>query len=235
MNFVQIIIGLGLLSWTSCETNITIVDNLISEHIENEEDSFFKTSDIVKDVNQKVQTEAEEQYSEDLANFQLEMEQQLQFQTQQTKEVQTGQYQITIQQHCNMLYDKPPERPSLLEKDCFSAKTMAEATANLIMNAAPSHPPTLQAVRNITTDCELRLGWVERVSVFRECYSEGLSSEYREILDAAHESFGASSGFEHVGDGVFERKREFQLKLNEHESKANTYFSGEDAALPPSN
>ena len=214
------------------EASIFIVDNMISDHIENEQDTFYAKKNILGKVNQQIRDSARSQYEKEYQEFRTRFQSLVHAQSTKTKEIDISDFQIHIQQDCSLIDLPPPVKPSLLEGDCFTGQFMASVTARLIANVSPTSPPDAQSILQAVNSCELDLGWTETLSIEKECYAEDLSAEYRRIVDDGFESLGEEFGFEHKGGNRFERDMQFNVKLHESKAVVNRSTPNELVPLP---
>ena len=214
----RILLILLILSVSLCETNNFTVDNIISEHIEKEEDNFFVKDKILEHINSTVKSNAALQYEKDMDVFVNEFRKKIETQTSKTKQINTGVFSLIIQEDCSFLDEIPPEKPSIIEKDCFTGQIMAQATANLIIQTAPTNPPNIEILIGAVSSCKLELEWSQTFSVLNECYKDNLREEYLKILQDSYESI-ENFGFTKNEDGTFQRGGETSLMLDQQTSQ----------------
>lgn len=93
-----------------------------------------------------------------------------------------GQYSVTVQTNCEVEVNPMPPILTPFEKDCYSAKSSAEATADMIINTAPENPPSLAAVVGAVTNCELTVSVNKSFSIYNNCWTDQFSAEYGSIM-----------------------------------------------------
>ena len=100
-----------------------------------------------------------------------------------TKTTKVGDYQIIVQTDCSFDMDIKPPVLTPFEKDCYSAKAAADASAEMIINTAPNNPPSIEFVQSAVTDCKMTLSVSKSFTIHNLCYVEEFAAEYKAILD----------------------------------------------------
>ena len=135
---------------------------------------------IRKDIeNDKLQAEYDSEYEK----FQDELSDLINTHNNNTKTTKVGDYQIIVQTDCSFDMDIKPPVLTPFEKDCYSAKAAADASAEMIINTAPNNPPSIEFVQSAVTDCKMTLSVSKSFTIHNLCYVEEFAAEYKAILD----------------------------------------------------
>ena len=171
-------------------TTLLILTTMVyTQEGENATESYVQDS--LRAGAQAIDDEYKTQYDNEMTAYQNDLQNLLDTHIQNVKTTEVGDYSITIQTECKYDVDiKPPTR-NRFEADCYSAKASAQSTADLVMNAAPTHPPTLDAVRSAVTNCSLELSVVRSFTVHNKCWTEALAAEYKQIYEEFEASMNA--------------------------------------------
>ena len=189
-------------------------------------------------------TEEQARYDAAYDAFEAELRAIVDTQNTNTKVHTVGQYNVTVQTNCEPYVEPVPPVMTPFEKECFSAKSSAEATADMIINTAPQNPPSLAAVVGAVTNCELEVSVNKSFSIYNNCWTDQFSSEYGSIMDgyaATMASHGYVNRLNNAEDGsVTFSTNTISHKVNldpEHNANLqdNNTLDGSDAgALPGS-
>jgi hypothetical protein len=138
--------------------------------------------------NQKLQ----DKYKAEMTAFDLQMQALLSAQESKKRDVPIGEYVITVQSECDYKIDLQPPTLGTFERDCYSAEAKADVTAQMIVNSAPSNPPSLESIKGAITNCELALSTERSITIKNLCYEEGLVANFKAILDEYDDDMAAS-------------------------------------------
>ena len=145
------------------------------------------------------------------------------------KEVKVGEYTINYQTECTVNIDFKPPVLGSFEKDCYSAEAKAAATAKMIVDSAPSNPPSLSVIQEAVTNCELELKVKKSFSITNLCYEDGFVSNFKDILAEYNDQltaagFTESPIYSEDGQTVTFNSDEVHTKINleNHEAVTST-------------
>jgi hypothetical protein len=146
------------------------------------------------------------EYDEKMKAFQNSIESAILNHQSATKNVKVGDFEIIVQENCTIEFPKKPEKPTVVEKECFKAQANAETTAELIAKATPLNPPNVQMVQGAMNSCELQVGIIKTFEIFNTCWEDDLGPSYRSIYEAQVESLKSKGYTLNEDTGKWEKR-----------------------------
>ena len=134
--------------------------------------------------NQAKKDEAQADYEAKMTEFQNSIETAILNHQSATKIVNVGEFEIIVQENCTIEFPTQPEKPTVVEQECFKAKHNAETTAELIAKATPLNPPNIEMVAGAMNNCELQVSIIKSFEIYNTCWEDELPAEYRSIYQA---------------------------------------------------
>ena len=171
-------------------TTLLILTTMISAQ-EGEKATESFVQDSLRAGAQAIDDQYKTQYDNDMIAYENRLRDLIEDHVKSVRQTEVGAYTITVQTDCEFDMDIKPPTQTRFEADCYSAKASAQSTADLVMNAAPTHPPTLDAVRSAVTNCSLELSVVRSFTVHNKCWTEALAAEYKQIYEEFEASMNA--------------------------------------------
>ena len=133
--------------------------------------------------NARVNSDLKQKYNEEYDQFTQDLNAIIERQNNNNKVKEVGDYKITVQTDCDYKIDLKPPVLTKFEKECYSAKSTAEATADMIVNTAPQNPPSFASVKGALTNCKLEVSVSKSFSIYNNCWADEFASEYKAIMD----------------------------------------------------
>ena len=159
------------------------------------------TTEVVsKKLNDEFQQKLKDEYNQEMADFTQSVEDAVNDHTSLTKVVKVGQFSITVQTECalDLSEIEIPEKPTLMEKECFTAIAKANSTAELIIQATPEYPPKPSAIVNVMNNCELEVSWSKSFSIFPQCWEGAMPEQYQAIYNKYTKNLTEEHGYSAV-------------------------------------
>ena len=166
------------------KTYFLIVLLAASAFAQSELDATAMEQEMNDSYNAAKKQEAQDEYDAQMRAFQDSINKAIVDHQAATKIVNVGEFEIIVQENCTIEFPSQPEKPTVVEKECFKAKHNAETTAGLIAKATPLNPPNIEMVASAMNNCELQVSIVKSFEIYNTCWEDELPAEYRSIYQA---------------------------------------------------